>query len=342
MFFRYTFLTNIPYKESYKYKDVFQIFPNELSLKEESYLGDYHYLNYIEINLIRFYELINSDVKIQNVMQDYKELIEGNNESIDISQIGPLIRREHYKAMPKWIIIRLLSVFTNFLHFDYDEHNLDGWFRKLPPDGSEIEWGKKWIPIYDIEIQSFSTNLFSDIETINDLEYSKSIDEFGGRIKYPKNINTKFDNYFRIPINAREVYTDSVVMFVQARSIRNIQSSLSVVALTSAIENLVNFKHKDIKIDKCDSCGQEKYKVTKKFNDFIKENTLGYYSQKEIKGLIGDIYARRSLIVHKGELFQHEKGNPIWSDKYFDETLVEVGFISLTRYILNYWITNQI
>jgi hypothetical protein len=338
MYHQYTFLTNIPYTESYKYKNVFQIIPSNLSIEEESKLRNCHYLNYLEINLLAFFELVDSDVNILNVLENYRSLMDKNDISINLSQAGPIIFREYYLNSPKWLIIKLLSVFTNYFHFDYSDEILDGWFRKLPPNEEGIEWGKKWLPVNDVDISLFSSNSCNKIEKCLDSEYSKIVHDSGTKIIFPESIDEKFDNYFNASKDERKAFNDSIVLFNHAMSIHENLSSLAIVSLVSAIENLVNFKHRNDKIENCECCGQPKYRVTKKFNDFIKDNTEGYLNESDIKKYIGDIYSRRSSIVHSGKLFVHERGMPLWEANYFESIVELKGTFSLVRYILNFWI----
>ncbi|MBU3928530.1 MAG: hypothetical protein KKB74_12050 [Bacteroidetes bacterium] len=336
--YKYTFVSKKPYFEMFKYKNVFQIIPHLLTLKSENTLIEYHYLNILEINLNEFYKLVNTEVNINKIFSDYETLEAQTEKAITLSQAEPLIKMDHFIAYPKWIILNVLTVLTNYKHFDYSEEISDGWFKKLPPKGKKIEWGKKLLPDDGIRIQSYSSSKNSTVEMIESSEYLKTVSESGEKIKYPSDIYVKLDYFFYLDENDRECYISSIALFNQAINSHSIFGSQSIVSFVSSIENLVHFTHRNTKVEKCNCCNQDKYRVTKKFNDFVDLYSEGFYTRNELKKMIGDVYAKRSSIVHKGNLFPHELALPLWSENYFDSSLLKVGFESLTRYVLNQWL----
>ena len=341
IFCRYTFITKIPYNETYKYKDVFQVIPHELTLNNDYSIRNNHCLNAIEINLNKFYELLNPEIDINKIFLDYKKL---ENKTIDLSQAYPVILKDHYTSLPNWIILNVLSVFTNFNHFDYSDQISEGWYKKIPFKRKKLEFGKKWLPENGNRISSFTIAINESIELIESSKYSKQICESGEKIYYPIDITERLNNFFKLQEEERSCYLTSIVLFKQALSNHTKFGSMSLVSLVSSIENLVFFTYRNTKIQKCECCQQERYKVTKKFNDFVKLYSEGFYTKKVIKEMIGDIYARRSSIVHKGMLFPHENSSSSFSkEKYFDSEIVimEIGCASLTRYILNKWLKDQ-
>lgn len=338
--YKYTFVSKKPYYESFVYRDVFQIIPHELSLKSENQLMDYHYLNVIEINLNRFYEVIYESVDISKIFFNCQKL-ESNHEKIfSLSEASPLFIKDHYISLPKWILLNILTVFSNYKHFDYTDEISEGWYKKIPFKDSEFEWGKKWLPEDGIRILSFTS--FSEyVELVDRANYLKQVSESKEKVNFPDDIYKKLDTFFNLKEEIRECFLASVVLFNQAISSHTRFGSLSIVSFVSSIENLVQFEHRNNAIAKCDHCHQEIYRVTKKFNDFVNSNTVGFYSQNELKQMLGDVYAKRSSIVHKGRLFPHEKSSPLWTENYFDFCIMEKGCESLTRFILNSWISKH-
>lgn len=74
------------------------------------------------------------------------------------------------------------------------------------------------------------------------------------------------------------------------------------IAFINSIEALCKIEF-DEDPEKCLSCGQPKYKVTKKFIDLLIKYSGDPRSNKEKKDLYRRIYNKRSDLVHKGELF---------------------------------------
>ncbi|PHN04377.1 HEPN domain-containing protein [Flavilitoribacter nigricans] len=340
MFYQYPVLTKTPYREAFVYRDVFQIFPDE-DFNEEIELGDYHHMSLLEVDLGKFYELFQSYLDIGEVLKRAENLRDSGIETINLEQAAPLIMEDHFVLLPKYLITKLLTVFTNFHHFDYSGENEDGWFRILPPNGEKIQWGKKWLPRNRKEITAFSESPRKGIEKVSFDDYSKRVSDIGDKINYPLDIERRFDAYFELDKESQDVFNDSVVFFNQAINIQDDLSSLAIVSLVTSIEGLVNLKFKDFAVETCDCCGQNRYRTTRKFNDFVKENSIGFYSKSKIRKMIGDIYARRSSIVHTGKLFAHERGKPIWEKGIFQNRIVLIGALGLVRYILNYWILNN-
>ena len=77
--------------------------------------------------------------------------------------------------------------------------------------------------------------------------------------------------------------------------------SLSFLSFVSAIEALVNLEY-TAPPEKCDSCGQQKFRVTNKFISFLDTYVDGGRKNKQNKQIFNDIYKRRSEIAHTGAL----------------------------------------
>ncbi|MBE7630515.1 hypothetical protein G1K46_12515 [Tenacibaculum finnmarkense] len=342
MYYRYPILTKIPYTDFFRYRDIFQIIP----FKEEEFnlkLSEYHFVNILEINLEELFKYIDKSIDIQLLFIENNELLESGKESINLTEAEPLIKFDYYINYAKSLVIEILSTITIFEHFDYPNETSNGWFREINPKNKEItvKWGKKWLPISNSPIKSFSkTLLFNKIEENNSLQYFKTIGSSYKKIKFPSDIEEKLNNFFKLDIEVRDVLNNSFIYFLHANHIKEDFPSLAIVSLINSIENLVNYNHKNTKVQKCNECGQDRYRITKKFNDFLDENLQGYYSRKEIKGMIGDIYSKRSKIVHTGNLYKSEKNKPIWEDSLLDSTLDLTVIITVTRIVINSWIKN--
>jgi len=342
MYYKYPVLTKTPYTDFFRYRDIFQILPfeeEELNLK----LSEYHFISILEINLEELFKYIDKSIDVPLLFNENNELLESGKESINLTEMEPLIKFDHYINYAKSLVIEILSTITLFEHFDYPNETSNGWFREIPPKDKEltIKWGKKWLPISNSPIESFScTKLFNRIEKNNPLEYFKTIGSSYKKIKFPSDIEEKLNIYFKLDIEVREVLNNSFTYFLHANHIKEDFPSLAIVSLVNSIENLVNYNHKNTTVEKCNECGQDRFRITKKFNDFLDENLEGYYSRKEIKGMIGDIYSKRSKIVHTGILYKSEKNKPIWEGSLLDSTSDLIVIIAVTRIVINSWIKN--
>lgn len=336
--YKYTFVSKIPYLEIFKYKDVFQVVPHELTIESENTLADYHYFNTLEVNLNNFYELFDSNVNIKSIFSNYDKFESNNRDTISLSEAGPLIVKEHYVEYPKWLILNLMSVVIKYKHFDYSEEKSDAWFMELPFKKGNPKWGRKMIPDNVKRIQSESSSISKTVERIDSCEYWTQVYTNEVKIKHPDDIVKNIELFLSLPAEGKECYLTSITIFNQALSTNKLFGSQSIVSFVTSIENLVDFTYKDAKVEKCECCQQDRYRVTKKFNDFIDLYSEGFYSRKGLKKIIGDVYAKRSSIVHKGSLFPHETSLPLWEEGYFNSGIIELGIESQIRYVLNQWL----
>jgi len=74
------------------------------------------------------------------------------------------------------------------------------------------------------------------------------------------------------------------------------------ISYVNSIEALCKIEF-DKKPELCDSCGQTKFKITKKFIDFLVKYSNVDQSKTKKKDLYRKIYNKRSDLIHKGELF---------------------------------------
>ncbi|MCB0030507.1 MAG: hypothetical protein KDE28_21495, partial [Anaerolineales bacterium] len=117
--------------------------------------------------------------------------------------------------------------------------------------------------------------------------------------------------YFLAP-DSREkrLFRDACRVVARGRRISNFDLSTSFVLLVSSIESLIHLKHLDNKPEKCSECGQERYRVVRKFKDFLDEYC--FQIDKKIKD---SIYDRRSALVHRGQFLPFEQ-----RQRYYVET----------------------
>lgn len=96
----------------------------------------------------------------------------------------------------------------------------------------------------------------------------------------------------------KEQYLNACIVLTKAQDLFSIDHSASYMFMVTAIEALITIDYKDHIAETCDCCGQPKYKVSKKFKDFI--DKYGYQVSNKIKN---EFYSMRSSISHFGKLF---------------------------------------
>lgn len=89
-----------------------------------------------------------------------------------------------------------------------------------------------------------------------------------------------------------------------------ISHSLGFAALVSALETLVAFEHHGKDVERCSTCGQERHRVTKKFQDFV----IKYgYQDPRFQKQAQKLYSVRSKILHEGRLrLADDPRHPFW------------------------------
>ena len=121
-------------------------------------------------------------------------------------------------------------------------------------------------------------------------------------IVFPDIITLLLDSYFTFTDDKLDSLRKTIILFYKSYELESVSSSMSLVAMISAIETIVRYVNKNFKVDVCNECGNKKYKVSKQYRDFL----LKYSGEKDHtkkKKYIDDIYSLRSNIVHNGYLF---------------------------------------
>lgn len=128
-------------------------------------------------------------------------------------------------------------------------------------------------------------------------------------LSLPIEIDSFFSNYFTLKESYLLRFRMSLMLYYNSIKIRKYSPSMSFVALISAIENLVDFEGKinAFKIENCPECGQKKYKVSRRFKDFM----IKYCDNdsEDFKGYLNKTYTLRSEIAHMGDLLYNDYAN---------------------------------
>ena len=292
--------TKTPLAGSFRYKDKFQIYPADLDNMPKSKLQKHH-------PVILEYTTTEAD-KIEpptdfEVLKDLTSLT-----------ATTLTKQDQ--------ILNLLTLFTNHLFFRY--YDLTGtWGMPILKDdpGEEAnQWSSKWnlkLFHWPGKPEQLKINEFTDTE-IDKVEYKRHFDYYlndpnfdyhsDKHITFPNTIIDGLDSYYNLDEDSRKVIDSSISHSVSAVELRQHKKTLSIIASFSSIEAMVNFEFKDEKPEMCDSCGQLKYKVSKKFKDYLFKY-VGKSTNNKKK--FNAFYSLRSKIVHAGV---HLKTENLWND----------------------------
>ena len=126
-----------------------------------------------------------------------------------------------------------------------------------------------------------------------------------------------FDNYFNLESKLREKYNSSVYLFYSMTAVKQYSSSLAIVGFVSCIENIIDFENylSGEKVEVCNECGQKRYRLSKKFKEFL----CSYSSFEEgenCKKIADKYYSKRSGITHAGSLLTMDLQYDFSQDDY--------------------------
>lgn len=215
------------------------------------------------------------------------------------------------------MILSILSVCSNHLFFRYK--NVEGtWTFSIEKDdlGEEInavssKWGlfMYYFPEMgeQLKITGFTDQVHQDVALVSHFPYyfdDPNLDADRKReITFPETIYMDIDSYLSQSEETRKVLDTAIVYAISAFEIRGSHKSLSVIASFTSVETMVNFEFRNVEPEKCETCGQLRFSVAKKYRDFL----LKYIGDSSTnKKKFNRFYTLRSKIVHTGERFKTE------------------------------------
>lgn len=322
--------TNVPLQSSFRYKDVFQIYPVEMDRMPKSVYQQHH-------PVILEYCTTNED-KIE-VISEYENLRK------PFSNTATKLTKQDK-------ILLLLSLFTNHLFFRY--RDLTGfWGMAILHDYPKDEasnWPTKWIiPGFDwpemagkFSITDFSQPQVPEVTFISHLSYyqnNPNIDLNNQlEITFPDSIYYGLDAYFSISDEKKMVLDDAISFSVSAMEMLWHKKTLAIVSAFTSVETMVNLEYRNVVPEKCSSCNQLKYGVTKKFTDYL----LKYLGDtKDNKKKFKTYYSQRSKIVHQGRRLISENIYSEMSKEERDkENVVALEIIQMSKLAIIHWLLN--
>jgi len=328
-FHRAIFFTKAPLGGYYRYKDEFQIFPCNMENMPVSKLQKHH------PNILEFWttedEIIKTDFEIEELQEQFDKTA------------AVILKQDK--------ILALLTAFTNNLFFRYTD--ISGMWGipvlKDEPGEEANSWSSKWcINMYhfpdlprQFKITDFTEPKVSQIERIPHKEfYTKepNLDaETTKNIVLPLTIDHLFESYYSLEPET-SFYIDAACSYtVSAIDLHYTKKTLSLLSSFTAMETMVNLENKDFKPEKCDTCGQLRYSVSRKFREYL----LKYIGDSPAnKKKFNNYYSVRSKIVHTGRQLKTEL---LFSDVPKDEKqselmtrieILQIGKLAITNWLL--------
>ncbi|AFV97920.1 MULTISPECIES: hypothetical protein [unclassified Sulfuricurvum] len=284
---RFVAFSSFSIKGSYRYKDVLQI----MSLPEEAPKPQYAIGEY-PLVIEYMYNPIGKK-ELERTLSEYP-----NPDSFD-----ERILESRYDFTKQDEILCVLSVITKYVISK--EENGRRWVL--------CDTDRDWISVernvgyFWKGLSQFGGELTDiDIDCIPEIQFEQYYSKeafLGEPFMISDSTSLLLDKYFLLDEARKEAFLSACVLFERSSRTWAISHSLAYIGFVSGIEALIVYENKDVKIEKCDDCGQEKYKVTQKFLAFSRD--YGNDSP-EFKKYVKKLYERRSLIGHAGKLLSHD------------------------------------
>ncbi|MFY9143162.1 hypothetical protein [Sulfuricurvum sp.] len=290
---RFVAFSSFRIKGSYRYKDVLQI----MSLPDEAPKPQY-LMGALQPLIIEYvYDTIGAN-ELMNIVAEYS-----NPCSFD-----ERILESQYAFTKQDEILCVLSVITKYL-ISKEENG-----KKWVLCDEEVDWisVERGVGYYWKGLSEYGENL-ADIDT-DDIPQLQSEDYYSKEAFLSEQFilsdstSSFLDKYFSLDEAKKEAFLSACVLFERSSRTWAISHSLAYIGFISGIEALIEYENKDIKTEKCDDCGQPKFKVRQKFLAFAKN--YGNDSQ-EFKKYVDKLYNRRSQIGHVGKLLSHDLAGKI-------------------------------
>lgn len=327
---KFIFFTRTKLERTFKYQDHFQIFP----IQEEGIPNvkiQKHFPNYIE-----FYTDESDNVKLQTPYPDMDSLLSGF--------AAPVVKQD--------LFLSLLTTCSNHLFFRYEDFT-GNWglaIKSENPEDYKDEESKWCIPIYGAKVLQgkntiikYSNIELDEVEIIRFADYFfGSIDpdeNYSGPIKFPSIIKLFLDCYFELEEDDRIQINNAIHHLKTGIELSRIRKTISLISLFTSLETMVTIENRDFKPNQCETCGQLKFAVSKKFRNYL---TKYVSNQKESKSKFNKLYSLRSKIVHTGSPLKSELlYSEISNQKREEEELKIKEVIQICRLSIINWVIQK-
>ncbi len=292
-FERVIIFTKVPLDGFYRYKDIFQIFPADFTnMPDNPYKRHY-------VNILEYWFTEEEKIIRETEYENLKELF---------SLTATTVTKQDK-------IISLLNSFTNNSFFKYNSNDyvwaMPLLFNEATKEISEevnflsSQWCSKGFHFptlpNQLQITGFTNVNLNEVKKLpHSLFYTfyPNLDNDRNQsIVFPESFDTILDSYFSLAKEIMVILDAAIGYNVAAIELISKKRTLALLASFTAMETMVNLEYRDQVTENCKNCGQVKFKVAKKFRDYL----LKYIGESlENKKKFNSYYSLRSKIVHTG------------------------------------------
>ena len=320
--------TKVPLSGSFRFKDIFQIFPGNLNNMPSSKLQKHYPV------ILEYWTIPEERIFFPSEYENINELFSNSATS--------LTKQDK--------ILSLLSTFTNNLFFRYP--SLSGfWGMPILNDDAGEEantWASKWCWTFyhspelpaQLKIERFSDLQIEPVKRLPHYPFythDPNLDlDNKVEIVFPISLERSLEAYFRQPDEIIQIIDSAISYAVSSVEMKETKKTFSLLSAFSALETMVNLEFKGRDVLRCKECGQLVYSVSKKFRDFL----LKYIGNNEHnRNKFNEYYKLRSKIVHTGEKLKSEDLFSDIPDEIRDsEFLTTLEIIQLGKLAIINWL----
>lgn len=320
--------TKVPLAGSFRFKDIFQIYPSNLKNIPYSEFQKHYPV------ILEYWVVPEERILFPSEYENLNELFSNTATS--------LTKQDK--------ILSLLSAFTNNLFFRYS--SLSGfWGMPINKDDAGEEantWSSKWcwtlfhspeLPP-QLKIDSFSDLEIEPVKRLSHYPFythdpNLDLDD-KLEVVFPDSIERTLEAYFRQSDEIVQIIDTAISYAVSAVEMRETKKTFSQLSAFSALETMVNIEFKGQDGSRCNECGQLIYSVSRRFRDFL----LNYIGDNEHnRHKFNDYYKLRSKIVHTGGKLKSEDLFSDIPDEIRDsEFLTTLEIIQLGKLAIINWL----
>lgn len=242
-------------------------------------------------------------------------------------------------------LINLLNLFSTFRFFRY--YKTEGnWV--LPITSNMTREETKTITssefffsdYYNKSIGNLDINKLSDVsikyrplQMVDYSEYYQNNPNYDydttKEIIFPSNTEHGLKAYFQLNADELPIINSAIKSSVLCMELADDKTTLGILSGFTSIETIMNFYYKNFKPEVCSECGQQRYKISKRYSDFL----LTFIGNGEgFKKKFSKLYSLRSKIVHTGFSFQSEQfWNELNESEKENETITILEIIMLSK-----------
>ncbi len=295
-------------------------------------------------NLLQITEIPNIEPKAPYLVAHHPILLEYNMEAFENQypvefpdNFPDFVRNSYEYGNCFYIILMLINIFTRYRFFVYDSNQF--WAVEIGNDDKEsISNGSIWVQrdyFYKKTIE-FSENKFShfteqSICLIPAKEYFKKYGPilWDREVVLPITLGQMIQRYQSLPKTTKIKFLNSCILFNKSFDVFSISTSLFLIGIISAIENLMP----TIEGKPCKTCNQPIYSVSSRFKKFFNKYTGG-----ENYKWADRLYNARSGITHNGGLLL---ADIIPLNPYFDDKIERGQLLIAVRILLINWLITK-